>query len=100
MPHPSSAFFADEGCVSGAVAGTLWHGVFENDEWRRGYLSQIARRANKNFVADTQHSFSSRREARLDTLADLIDEFLDTDSLMGLLGDERTELPALHLARK
>jgi adenosylcobyric acid synthase len=94
------SFFADEGCVDGAVAGTLWHGVFENDEWRRSYLAEIAERANKNYVGDTEHTFASRREARLETLADLVDEFLDTDALVALLSEERTTLPSLHLARE
>ena len=32
-------FFADEGCQAGAVSGTIWHGLLENDQFRRGYLS-------------------------------------------------------------
>jgi adenosylcobyric acid synthase len=93
-------FFADEGCAERGVAGTLWHGLFENDQWRRSYLSQIAQRANKSFVADTERTFASRREARLDTLADLVDEFLDTNALVALLSEERTPLKALRLARE
>lgn len=93
------AFFGDEGCVEGVVAGTLWHGVFENDRWRRTYLSEIAQRANKSYVCDTEHTFASRREARLDTLADLVDEFLDTDALVGLLSEESSALATLRLVR-
>jgi adenosylcobyric acid synthase len=94
------AFFADEGCVEGAVAGTLWHGVFENDGWRRSYLAEVAERSKKNYVGDTDHTFASRREARLDTLADLVDEFLDTKALVALLSEGRTSLPSLFLARE
>jgi adenosylcobyric acid synthase len=94
------SLFGDEGCVKGAVAGTLWHGLLENDNWRRNYLHEIARRANKNYVCDTEHSFASRREARLDTLADLVDEFLDTNALLDLLSSERAPLPTLQLARE
>ena len=95
-----AAFFADEGCVVGTVAGTLWHGIFENDEWRGTYLTEIAQRSKKNYVVDTERTFASRREARLDTLADLVDEYLDTEALVALLSDERAPLPSLHLARE
>jgi adenosylcobyric acid synthase len=93
-------FFANEGCVKAGVAGTLWHGLFENDGWRRTYLSDIARRANKHFVASPEHTFAARREARLDALADLVDEYLDTNALLHVLSDERSPLPALRLARE
>lgn len=94
------AFFADQGCVQGSVAGTLWHGLFENDEWRRTYLTEVATRANKRFVADIRHNFAARREARLDTLADLIEEHLDTAALLSLISGPRTVLPSLHLSRQ
>jgi len=79
------AFFADEGCAVGSVAGTLWHGLFENDAWRRAFLESVADRAGKRFVADVAHDFAVRREARIDTLADLIDEHLDTDALCSMI---------------
>jgi adenosylcobyric acid synthase len=94
------SFFADEGCVEGAVAGTLWHGLLENDDWRRNYLREIAQRAHKSYVCDTEHTFASRREARLDTLADLIHEFLNTNALVNLLSEGRTPLSTLRLARE
>jgi adenosylcobyric acid synthase len=94
------AFFAEEGCTLGPVSGTLWHGLFENDQWRRAYLTEIASRAQKRFVADVSHNFATRREARLDTLADLIDEHLDTAALMSLVGGTNTELPTMRLSRQ
>jgi adenosylcobyric acid synthase len=71
--------FADEGCVSGSVAGTLWHGLFENDQWRRQYLLGVAQRSGKSFVPDGTHDFAARRETRIDVLADLVEEHLDTN---------------------
>ena len=94
------AFFADEGCARGPVSGTLWHGLFENDGWRRAYLTEVATRAHKHFVADVDHNFATRREGRLDTLADLVDEHLDTAALMSLLGGASTELPTMRLSRQ
>jgi adenosylcobyric acid synthase len=77
-------FFADEGCVVGAVAGTLWHGLFENDRWRREYLIDIARRSDKRFIPEGEYDFAARRESRIENLADLVGEHLDTSALFGL----------------
>ena len=49
----ASNFFAEEGCQVGCVAGTLWHGLFENDAWRREFLVGVADRAGKRFIPDT-----------------------------------------------
>ena len=78
-------FFADEGCRSGAVAGTLWHGLFENDAFRRRYLSEVAERAGREFVASTSTCFSEKRELMIEMLADLVEEHVDIDALLGLL---------------
>lgn len=82
------SLFADEGCVLGSVAGTLWHGLFENDNWRRQYLLGVAERSGKRFIPDSAHDFSSRREARIDQLADLVGEHLDTDEILSLLSED------------
>jgi adenosylcobyric acid synthase len=93
------SFFGD-GCARGSVAGTLWHGLFENDGWRRAYLTEIAHLANKRFVVDNEHNFAARREARLETLADLIDEHLDTSALLSLLTESNSPLAMLRLSRQ
>jgi adenosylcobyric acid synthase len=94
------ALFADEGCVVGAAAGTLWHGLFENDAWRREFLQDVADRAGKRFVPDVTRGFAARREARIDTLADLIEEHLDTDAVYHLLDSDSHALPTLTLQRQ
>jgi len=63
---------ADEGCRAGAVAGTVWHGLLENDAFRRGYLHEVGRRCNRRFAVAPDTSFAAVREARLDRLADLV----------------------------
>ena len=91
-------FFADEGCALGSVAGTTWHGLFENDEWRRRYLVGVAEMTGKSFVPASDHDFAQRRETRIDALADLIDEHLDTDGITALLSDDaRSSLPKVTL---
>lgn len=79
------SLFADEGCVSGSVAGTLWHGLFENDQWRRQYLRGVAEHSGKRFVPDSAHDFAARRETRIDVLADLVEEHLNTERLLSLI---------------
>ncbi len=91
-------FFAEEGCAAGTVAGSLWHGLFENDGWRRQYLVELAARCGKAFVPDNDVDFAARREARFDLLADLIDEHLDTSALEALWSTPRLpRLPRLAI---
>ena len=74
----------DEGCVSGSVSGTTWHGLFENDQWRRSFLTELARASAKRFVVSPATRFEDRREARIEALADLVDEHLDVDALLAV----------------
>ena len=75
---------AGEGCVAGAVAGTSWHGLFENDRFRRGYLAEVAARAGRDWRPGTV-AFAEVRAARLDSLGDLVAEGLDTAAVLRLL---------------
>lgn len=75
---------ADEGCVSGSVWGTSWHGVLEHDEVRRALLARIAREAGLDWLPGTE-PFAAVRERRLDRLGDLVAEHLDTAALENLI---------------
>ena len=82
----------------GPTAGTTWHGLFENDHWRRRYLIDIAARSGKDFIPAPENGFADRREARIDAIADLVEEHLDTDRLMALLdGGASAPLPRVSL---
>ena len=71
-----------DGCRDGATWGTLWHGVLESDGFRRSFLAEVAADANRtDWVPRPDTTFSARREARLDALADAVDLHLDTDLL-------------------
>jgi adenosylcobyric acid synthase len=74
-----------DGCVDGSVWGTTWHGVFENDEFRRRFLSSVAASAGRRFVAAPDTSFAALREARLDALGDLVEKYLDTSAVLRLI---------------
>jgi len=90
-----------EGCVDGPVAGSTWHGLFENDLWRRRFLTEVAESTDRRFVAAASTNFARRREDRIDALADLIEEHLDTESLRALLDSpHRATLAHVTLGRQ
>ncbi|MEU4239947.1 cobyric acid synthase [Actinoplanes sp. NPDC026619] len=75
-----------EGAVAGNVFGTHWHGAFENDEFRRRFLTTAARLAGRRgFVVAADTRFADVRERALDVLGDLVEEHLDTDALWRLI---------------
>ena len=74
-----------DGTWSGAVAGTSLHGLFEADEFRRDFLGAVAARRDKTYVPGDS-SFEARRQARFDRLADLLEEHLDVDGLLAVIG--------------
>ncbi|MGA2453862.1 MAG: cobyric acid synthase [Solirubrobacteraceae bacterium] len=97
-PH-DSLFIADDGepdgCHSGAVLGTSWHGVLEHDAFRRALLAHVAAVRGRRFVPGPG-SFAAAREARLDVLGDLIEQHLDTARLAALIdGGVPTDLPSI-----
>jgi len=89
-----------DGCQVGAVSGTLWHGIFENDPFRRSYLSEVARTAGRDFVPAAGTCFGAARQAQFDTLADAIAGSLDTGALLRLIEHGPTGgLPTLRTGR-
>jgi len=64
------------GARRGKVFGTMWHGAFESDEVRRSWLAQIG--------GTSTASFPAAREARIDALADAVEEHLDVEALLRL----------------
>jgi adenosylcobyric acid synthase len=76
-----------DGCRRGAVWGTSWHGVLENDQFRRAFLAEVAALAGRDFTPAPGTSFAAVREARLDVLGDLVAGYLDTAALSRLIED-------------
>ncbi|MCW2916018.1 MAG: cobyric acid synthase CobQ [Actinomycetia bacterium] len=74
-----------DGCRDGAVWGTTWHGVLENDGFRRAFLADVARVAGRDFAPAPGTDFAALREARLDALGDLVEQHLDTDTVLRLI---------------
>jgi adenosylcobyric acid synthase len=76
-----------DGCRAGTVWGTTWHGVFENDDFRRAFLAMVAAESGRRFVAAPDTSFAALREQRLDVLGDLVEQHMDTAALARLIED-------------
>jgi adenosylcobyric acid synthase len=74
-----------DGCVVGSVRGTTWHGIFENDGFRRAFLRDLAAQTGKRFTPSGTTSFAGLRQERLDALGDAVVEHLDTSSLLRLI---------------
>ncbi|MGH4012643.1 MAG: cobyric acid synthase [Pseudonocardiaceae bacterium] len=85
---------ADEGSDGGQVLGTHWHGLFENDGFRRALLRRVACLAGRpGFRPAPGISFAAVRAAQLDLLGDLVLQHLDTAALVDLI--ERGAPPGL-----
>jgi adenosylcobyric acid synthase len=65
------------------VFGTMWHGVLESDTFRSAFLAEIT---GQNRAASGV-SFAAARRARLDLLADLIEEHLMVETIESLIDD-------------
>ena len=86
--------WADIGIRRGAVYGTHWHGLFDNDRFRRDWLTDAAIAAGRDgFVVADGVDVGARRDAQLDTLADLLAAHLDLDALWALLDGGAPDRP-------
>jgi adenosylcobyric acid synthase len=77
-------FGPDEGCRTGQVRGTVWHGALESDGVRRALLAEVAAAAGRAWLPGTR-AFEDVRQARLDALGDLVADHLDTAAVLRLL---------------
>ncbi|GAB3579825.1 cobyric acid synthase [Calidifontibacter terrae] len=69
----------------GQVWGTIWHGTFECDDFRRAWLAKVAASSGSSWTPDPDApGFAQRRETMIDTLADALEESLDLDALLEL----------------
>ncbi|HWN35583.1 MAG TPA: cobyric acid synthase [Pseudonocardia sp.] len=76
-----------EGADAGTVLGTHWHGLLENDAFRRALLRRVAGLVEPGFVAAPGVCFADVRAAQLDLLGDLVEQHLDTDAIWQLISD-------------
>jgi adenosylcobyric acid synthase len=76
-----------DGFQMGTTWGTSGHGLFENDSFRRSWLTEVAGQAGVSWQAAADApSFRTLRNKMLDSLADAVEQHLDTDRLLELIG--------------
>ena len=80
-----------DGCAVGAVRGTSWHGIFENDGFRRAFLGRVAAEAGRPGVRARTPSASPRPRGSAGLLGDLVADHLDT---VGAAAPDRHGPPA------
>jgi adenosylcobyric acid synthase len=74
------------GLRRGAVYGTHWHGLLDNDAVRRRWLADAAVAAGRHgFAVADDVDVSARRDSQLDLIADLLAAHTDVDAILGLL---------------
>ena len=84
------------GIRRGAVYGTHWHGLLDNDDVRRQWLAEVAAAARRrSFVVADDVDVSARRDAQLDVMADLLTSHLDVDAVLGLLENGPPKRPTI-----
>lgn len=80
-----------DGCTVAASAGTMLHGCFENDAFRRAYLAQVAAMTGSPWrPAPDAVGYGEARERMIDTLADAVEAHLDLDAMLTLASSDRT----------
>ncbi|MGL5406995.1 MAG: cobyric acid synthase [Propionibacteriaceae bacterium] len=78
-----------DGCRVKNTFGTLWHGAFECDSFRRAWLSEMAQAVGRSWTpAPDTPGYSDRREMMIETLADAVDEHLDVTALLNLAKEQ------------
>ncbi len=87
------------GVRRGAVYGTHWHGLFDNDAVRRQWLVEVASAAGRaGFVVADDIDVAARRDAQLDVMADLLTDHLDVEAVLALLEGGPPPRPTIRTA--
>ncbi|BBY07942.1 cobyric acid synthase [Mycobacterium noviomagense] len=97
---PEPAWFDADGCAQGYrrdhVFGTHWHGLLDNDAFRRQWLTTAAILVGRDgFAVADDVDVAARRDAQLDLMADLLAAHLDIDAITGLLDDGAPRRPRI-----
>jgi adenosylcobyric acid synthase len=72
-----------DGCRQGQVWGTMWHGAFENDDFRRAWLAEIASAVGSDWSSDPGvPGYAARRETMINTLANAVEQHVDLGLLL------------------
>ena len=81
--HASGGKEFCEGQQIGATFGTMWHGAFESDGFRRAFLEEIARLTGSDWrPSEGAPGYAEQREAMIERLADACEDNLDVPALL------------------
>ncbi len=86
------------GIARGAVFGTHWHGLLDNDDFRRAWLRRVADAAGRSGFVLADTNVAARRDAQLDAMAGLLAAHLDVDAVLGLLDGPPPRRPGIASA--
>jgi adenosylcobyric acid synthase len=87
------------GIRRGAVFGTHWHGLLDNDGVRRDWLADAAQAAGRaGFVVADDVDVIAARDRQLDVMADLLETHLDVDAVSRLLSEGPPRRPTITSA--
>ncbi len=85
-----------QGYRRGSVFGTHWHGLLDNDGFRREWLSAAAQAAGRRgFQVAGDTDVAARRDAQLDLMAGLLAAHLDLDTVLALLDGASPSAPVI-----
>ena len=85
------------GTRSDAVFGTMWHGSLEGDDFRTAWLTEAAALAGISGFRAGGTSFAAARDARIDAIADALEQHVDVDAVLELI--DRGAPPDLPVVR-
>jgi adenosylcobyric acid synthase len=80
------------GIRRGHVYGTHWHGLLDNNDFRRQWLTEIAK---PGFAVADHVDVPARRDAQLDLMADLLGAHIDMDAVLALLENGPPQRPTV-----
>ena len=81
--HASGGKEFCEGQQIGATFGTMWHGAFESDGFRRAFLEEIARLTGSDWrPSEGAPGYAEQREVMIERLADACEDNLDVPALL------------------
>ncbi len=76
------------------IYGTHWHGLLDNNDFRRRWLTEAAAH-RPGFVVAGEVDVTARRDGQLDLMSDLLTAHLDVDAVLALLDDGPPDRPTI-----